>query len=114
MFSMVIQNKDKIIKALSTGTPKEKSVALEKIWEARDVSLVSTLVDILEKEQSRLVKERILILLLDRLIPLSELRDMDVTLHIKRLLRYPELFIRPEFIEILGRLELSNYMKVRR
>jgi hypothetical protein len=112
MYPMVLQNRSNILKVLRTGSPKKKSFALEKIWEARDVSLVSALVDALEKEKSLAVKERILILLFDRLIPLSELMEVDISSHIDRMLRFPGLFLYPGVIEIFSRPGRSNNMKV--
>jgi hypothetical protein len=102
---MMQPQKNKIFKTFATGTLKKKSYLLEEIRETRDVSLVSSLVDVLEKEESRNIKELIL-MVLGRLIPLSELRDINVDFDINRMLRSSDPFVRNSIVEIMHRSEI--------
>lgn len=98
-------NRNEIIIALETGTVEEKSDLLEEILGSRDISLLSHLVDLLEREKSRVVKERIL-MVLGRLIPLAQLRDEDVNRDIDRMLRSSDAFIRNGIVDIIKHAEI--------
>ncbi len=90
------QNKNSIIQVLKTGTTEEKSTFLENIRQTPtpDITLVGPLVDCLEVEKSRAIKERIL-LILTRLVPLSAFQEVD------RMLRSPDPFVRNGIVEII-------------
>ena len=108
---MTDKNRNEILQVLETGTVEEKSTLLEEILGARDISLVSPLVDFLETENSPAVKERIL-MVLDRLVPLSELRDVDISIDIHRMLRSSDPFIRTGIVEIIKHsgIPSSNFL----
>ena len=94
-----------ILQVLAEGTQEEKSVALELLREVQDVSWVSPLVETLEKENSRAVKERILTVL-DLLIPHAKQEKVNVDLEIDRMLRSPDPFVRNGVVEIIRRSEM--------
>lgn len=86
----------RVTEILATGSEEEKSSLLEALRNRKsdDTSLVTPLVDGLEKEKSRALKERIL-MVLNRLVPLAQYRDAD------RMLRSPDPFVRNGIVEII-------------
>jgi HEAT repeat protein len=85
-----------VMEVLDSGGAEEKAAMLEDIREKdiRDTALAPLLIDRLEKETSRAIKERIL-MILNRLVPLGEYRDAD------RMLRSPDPFVRNGIVEII-------------
>lgn len=94
-------SKDRIIKTLAKGTAEEKSALLEELREndTRDTGLIHPLVDCLELESSRAVKERI-IMILHLLLPLSQFKEVD------RMLRSSHPFIRNGAVEIIKQSDI--------
>lgn len=87
---------DQVAGILSTANEEDKSSMLETLrnQEKADTLLITPLIDGLEKEKSRALKERIL-MVLSRLIPLVQYRDAD------RMLRSPDPFVRNGIVEII-------------
>lgn len=81
------------------GTAAQKFALLETIREKGDISLITPLVNFLEKEKSRAVKDRILIVL-DVLVPLSGYKNVD------RMLRSPDPQVRNGIVEIIRRSDI--------
>lgn len=96
MSSEVTFTPARLTEILATGSDEEKSTMLETLRDRKseDTSLVTPLVDGLEKEKSRALKERIL-MVLNRLVPLAQYRDAD------RMLRSPDPFVRNGIVEII-------------
>lgn len=92
-------DKNKLIETLETGAVEEKAAALESLRETKDIKLIVPLTDALEKEKSRAIKERIL-LVLNRLMPLSEFKEAH------RMLRSPDPFVRNGIVEIIKHHEI--------
>ncbi len=92
-------NKKQLFQVLETGSEEEKSTILESLGRVDDTSLVLPLVDVLEKEKSRALRERLL-MVLDRLVPLSQFRDVD------RMLRSPDPQVRNGVVEIIKRSDI--------
>jgi len=92
---------DYVIETLAAGTVEEKSNLLEELrtGETSDVTLIHPLVDCLENEHSRAVKERVL-MILNRLMPLSEFREAD------RMLRSSDPFVRNGAVEIIQKSDI--------
>ena len=76
------------------GCPEEKSAFLEQLQGAEDPDLIEPLVDLLEVEKDRALKERILIVL-TQLVPATRYIRID------RMLRSPDPFVRNGIVEIL-------------
>ena len=100
-------NRDKVefINIMAKGTFQEKYTLLEKIWEERDVSMVSPLADVLEMEKSRAVKKRILTVL-NRLVMLSGFRDVKIDIDVNRMLCCADPFVRAGIVEIIRNSEM--------
>jgi len=94
-------SREEIIRTLETGSIEEKSTLLEQLREedCKDTQLIHPLVDCMEQEKSRAVKERILIIL-NRLLPLSQFKEVDF------MLRSSDPFIRNGAVEIIKRSEI--------
>jgi len=92
---------DQIIQILKGGTAEEKSTVLEELreTETQDTTLIHPLVDCMEQESSRAVKERVLIVL-NLLLPLSQFKEVD------RMLRSSDPFIRNGAVEIIKRSDI--------
>lgn len=91
--------KEKLQAVMSEGTEVEKSVFLDDLLDSEDVDLIDPLVGAMEQERFPAVKDRIL-LVLDRLVPLSEYRNVD------RMLRSPDPKVRNGIVEIIRRSEI--------
>jgi hypothetical protein len=102
---MIDKNKIEVLNILVNGTHKEKSMILDEIWEERDVSMVTPLIDVLEREKSYKVKKRILTVL-NRLVMLSGFRDIHMDIDFKRMLKSSDPFIRDGIAEILINSEM--------
>ncbi len=79
---------------MASGTESQKSELLEDLRDTNETEIVPALTQFLEKENSRAVKERIM-LILNRLVPLSRFR------HIEPMLRSPDPFTRNGGVEII-------------
>lgn len=86
--------KSRLAGVLSDGTNDEKAALLDSLREARDVNVIPQLIQALEKEKSRVLKERIL-LVLDTLMPLDDFREAD------HMLRSPDPFVRNGIVAII-------------
>jgi predicted house-cleaning noncanonical NTP pyrophosphatase (MazG superfamily) len=104
---MINKNKVEVLNILAKGNFQEKSSLLEEIWEERDVSMVSPLVDVLEMEKSRAVKKQILTVL-NRLVMLLGFRDVNVDIDFKRILRSSDQFVRDGIVEIILNSEIPT------
>jgi len=102
---MINKDKVEVLNIMVKGTFQEKSTLLEKIWEERDISMVSPLADVLEMEKSRAVKKRILTVL-NRLVMLSDFRDVNVDIDFNRMLRSADPFVRDGIVEIIINSEM--------
>jgi len=102
---MINKDKVEVLNIMVKGTFQEKSTLLEKIWEERDISMVSPLADVLEMEKSRAVKKRILTVL-NRLVMLSGFRDVNVDIDFNRMLRSADPFVRDGIVEIIINSEM--------
>jgi len=89
----------KTIEELRDLSPERKLSALESLVESGDTTLVLPLVELLEIEKDRAVKERMLIVL-NRLLPMSDFQDID------RLLKSPDPFVRNGAVEIIKKSDL--------
>ncbi|MCP4218364.1 MAG: HEAT repeat domain-containing protein [bacterium] len=92
---------DDIVARLKKGNEEEKSGILSQISQTDDISLIAPLVVVLENESSRAVKERLL-LLLNRLLPLTRYRTGEV----ERMMRSPDPFVRNGIVEIIRRSDI--------
>jgi predicted house-cleaning noncanonical NTP pyrophosphatase (MazG superfamily) len=104
---MINKNKVEVLNILAKGNFQEKSSLLEEIWEERDVSMVSPLVDVLEMEKSRAVKKQILTVL-NRLVMLLGFRDVNVDIDFNRILRSSDQFVRDGIVEIILNSEIPT------
>jgi len=105
---MINKEKVEVLDVLVKGTLQEKYTLLEEIWEERDISMVSPLANVLEVEKSRAVRKRILTVL-NRLVILSDFRDMNVDIDFNRMLRSTDPFIRNGIAEIILNSEIPGF-----
>lgn len=106
---MIDKDKVEVLNILEKGTFRQKSSLLEEIWEERDVSMVSPLVDVLEMEKSRTVKKKILTVL-NRLVMLLGFRDVNLDIDFNRMLRSSDPFVRDGIVEIIINSEMPAFV----
>jgi hypothetical protein len=85
-----------IIKIFRDGSSEEKNDVLEKILKTKDCSLILPMIENMEEEKNRSVKERTLMVLVN-LVPMESYRSID------RMLRSPDPFVRNGAVEIIKR-----------
>ncbi len=87
------------LKNFEDADSENKLSQLENLVESDDTALVVPLVQLMEREKDRAVKERMLILL-SRLLPMSNFVDID------RLLKSPDPFVRNGAVEIIKKNDI--------
>ncbi|MCP4155311.1 MAG: HEAT repeat domain-containing protein [bacterium] len=95
-----------ILAILEDGSNEKKSAVLEKIRDSDNISLIAPIAALIEKEKSRAIKERMM-LLLNRLVPLSEYKNIDP------MLRSTDPFVRNGIVGIIKRSQfpIVNFME---
>ena len=105
---MINKDKVEVLNVLVKGTLQEKYNLLEKIRTDRDISMVSPLAKVLEIEKSRAVKKRILTVL-NRLVILSDFRDVNIDIDFSRMLLSTDPFVRNGIAEIILNSEIPGF-----
>lgn len=95
------QSKEVIYHILESGTEAEKSEILENLRGSDDTSLIEPLVEFMENETSRAVRERLL-MLLGHLVPLGGYNENDVG----RMMRSPDPQVRNGIVEIIKKSDI--------